>query len=90
MNPRRHVQERPRPPAAGEPAARPVLKEAELTYAGQRLGPVGGRIVAEVILSLLDLDRTSYLSVNPFWRPTVPIAPLPGQFRTGDLIKFVR
>ncbi|MFC4069851.1 peroxidase family protein [Actinoplanes subglobosus] len=66
-----------------------ILKEAELTYAGQRLGPVGGRIVAEVILGILDMDRNSYLSVNPFWRPTVPIAPLLGQFRTGDLIKFV-
>ena len=65
-----------------------ILKEAELSFAGERLGPVGGRIVAEVILGILDMDRTSYLSVNPLWRPSVPIATVPGQFRTGDLLKF--
>lgn len=65
-----------------------ILKEAELSYAGQRLGPVGGRIVAEVILGILDMDRDSYLSVNPFWRPTAPVAPILGQFRTGDFLKF--
>jgi Animal haem peroxidase len=39
-----------------------VLKEAEVTEDGLRLGPVGGGIVAEVFVGLLQLDATSYLS----------------------------
>ncbi|GIE83140.1 myeloperoxidase [Actinoplanes philippinensis] len=65
-----------------------ILKEAELTHAGERLGPVGGRIVTEVILGILDADKNSHLSVNPGFRPAPPIAAATGQFRTGDLIRF--
>ncbi|HEY0126175.1 MAG TPA: peroxidase family protein, partial [Blastococcus sp.] len=42
-----------------------VLKEAELTSQGRKLGPVGGRIVAEVILQLLALDPESYFNLKP-------------------------
>ncbi|GAA1828852.1 heme peroxidase family protein [Microlunatus capsulatus] len=45
-----------------------VLKEAELG-GGQRLGPVGGRIVAEVFLGLLALDPTSYFTLRPRFDP---------------------
>jgi hypothetical protein len=45
-----------------------ILKEAELT-GGQHLGPVGGRIVAEVILGLLALDKTSYFNTDPDFNP---------------------
>ena len=65
-----------------------VLKEAELEAGGKHLGPVGGRIVAEVILGLLELDRSSYLRAAPAWRPEPPIAPEPGLFRMGDLLRF--
>ncbi|KHD79322.1 hypothetical protein MB27_01330 [Actinoplanes utahensis] len=65
-----------------------ILKEAELTYAGERLGPVGARIVTEVVLGILEADRNSYLKVNPGFRPVAPIAPVTGQFRTGDFLKF--
>jgi hypothetical protein len=65
-----------------------ILKEAELSHAGERLGPVGGRIVAEVILGILGADRNGYLRVNPRWRPAAPIAGVPGQFRMGDFLKF--
>jgi hypothetical protein len=51
-----------------------VLKEAELLAGGTRLGPVGGRIVAEVLLGLLSLDKTSWVNVDPDWRTTIPIA----------------
>ena len=34
------------------------------------LGPVGGRIVAEVLIGLLVGDPLSYLSVDPPWKPT--------------------
>jgi hypothetical protein len=65
-----------------------VLKEAELTHAGERLGAVGGRIVTEVILGILEADKNGYLKVNPGFRPVAPIAPATGQFRTGDFLKF--
>ncbi len=50
-----------------------VLKEAELAADGEHLGPVGGRLVAEVFLGLLQLDADSYLAADPTWVPTLPI-----------------
>ncbi|MDA0140900.1 peroxidase family protein [Solirubrobacter deserti] len=47
-----------------------VLREADLKQSGQRLGPVGGRIVAEVIIGLIRGDRDSYLRQDPEWTPT--------------------
>jgi len=47
-----------------------ILKEAEVFAAGQHLGPVGGRIVAEVFLGILKADPTSYLNVAPRWEPS--------------------
>jgi hypothetical protein len=57
-----------------------ILKEAEVHGAGKRLGPVGGRLVAEVFIGLLHGDQFSYLNLRPGWRPT------PGRFgaREGD------
>jgi hypothetical protein len=37
-----------------------------------RLGPVGGRIVGEVIIGLLQLDRSSVLWRRR-WRPLIPV-----------------
>lgn len=65
-----------------------ILKEAELQHSGEQLGAVGGRIVAEVILGLLYLDRSSFLRSNPSWSPTPPIARASGIFEIGDLLKF--
>ena len=45
-----------------------ILKESELLGA-KKLGPVGGRIVAEVILGLMALDKTSYFNGNPSFVP---------------------
>ena len=61
-----------------------VLKEAEHRGGGDRLGPVGGRIVAEVLIGLLRADPTSYLSLEPDWQPTLPAAG-PG-YGLADLI----
>jgi hypothetical protein len=61
-----------------------VLKEAERRGGGDRLGPVGGRIVAEVLIGLLRADPTSYLSLEPDWRPTLPCAGV--DFGLADLI----
>ena len=47
-----------------------VLREAEVNAGGLHLGPVGGRIVAEVIHGLIDGDPSSFLSLEPDWTPT--------------------
>ena len=66
-----------------------ILKEAELPpYNGERLGPVGGRIVAEVLVGLLQRDPNSYLYLDPGWKPAPPIASTTGQFTFADLLKF--
>jgi hypothetical protein len=44
-----------------------VLKEAEHFHHGLRLGPVGGRIVAEVIIGLMLSDQRSVLRTG--WKP---------------------
>jgi len=64
-----------------------VLKEAEVRAGGEHLGEVGGRIVAEVLLGLLDADPGSYKSAEPGWRPTLPGAN-PGEFTMTDLRVF--
>ena len=49
-----------------------VLREAQVMERGLRLGPVGARIVAEVLIGLLEGDRESYLVQDPDWRPFLP------------------
>ena len=77
-----------------------ILKEAEIVGGGKhdnpdedggpgrQLGPVGGRIVAEVLVGLLQKDLNSYLYLQPTWKPTTPIAPSRGQFTMADLLKY--
>lgn len=45
-----------------------ILREADVTASGDRLGPVGGHIVAEVIITLLDRDPDSLRLAGPDWR----------------------
>ncbi len=47
-----------------------VLREAQVAADGDHLGPVGGRIVGEVIAGLVKGDRQSYLRQDPDWLPT--------------------
>jgi hypothetical protein len=58
--------------------------------AGAHLGPVGGRIVGEVILGLLQLDPDSYLSAGRRWTPTLPqrSGRVTGDFRMVDFLAF--
>jgi hypothetical protein len=66
-----------------------ILKEAELRADGLRLGPVGGRIVAEVFIGLLQLDPDSYLTAQPNWVPTLPTHyGTPESFRMMDFLTF--
>jgi len=58
--------------ARGTPLWFYILKEAQVRGGGNQLGPVGGRIVAEVLIGLLRADLCSYLTVRPSWTPTLP------------------
>jgi Animal haem peroxidase len=49
-----------------------VLSEAKHRGDGERLGPVGGRIVAEVLIGIIDADPASYRSRQPDWTPPLP------------------
>ena len=64
-----------------------ILKEAEVRNSGHFLGAVGGRIVAEVLLGLLDGDPTSYRNADNAWTPTLPCERA-GDFTLADLLRF--
>jgi hypothetical protein len=64
-----------------------LLHEAEVTADGRRLGPTGGRIVAEVLVGLLAADPSSFLRAAPGWTPVLPGAQ-PGRFDMADLLHF--
>jgi hypothetical protein len=53
---------------------------------GEHLGEVGGRIVAEVLLGLLEAAPSSY-KAEPGWRPVLPAAES-GKFTMADLLRF--
>ncbi|HXO06571.1 MAG TPA: peroxidase family protein, partial [Solirubrobacteraceae bacterium] len=48
-----------------------ILKEADVLHNGDQLGPVGGRIVGEVLIGIIDADPDSFRSVDPTWTPTL-------------------
>ncbi len=62
-----------------------ILKEAEVRAESAHLGPVGGRIVAEVLIGLLAGDPLSYLGVQPSWTPTLGEG---GKFTLSDLVNI--
>lgn len=64
-----------------------VLREGAgvLGANGKHLGPVGGRIVAETLIGLLEADTSSCLYQQPPWRPKLP----GGVFgEMADLVSF--
>jgi hypothetical protein len=62
-----------------------ILKEADVLRDGDRLGPVGGRIVGEVLVGIIDADPESFRSVDPDWTPTLP-ARHAGVFGLADIL----
>jgi hypothetical protein len=46
-----------------------ILREADICTDGRRLGPVGGRIVTEVLVGLVDADATSFRRSDQEWHP---------------------
>ena len=61
-----------------------VLREADIFGQGAHLGPVGGRIVAEVFLGLLQADPDSIFHVPGGFVPS--LGPVPGEFRMIDFL----
>ena len=53
-----------------------ILREADARKGGHRLGPVGGRIVAEVLVGLIDADATSFRRSDQEWRPKKTLSEL--------------
>ena len=63
-----------------------VLKEAAVFEDGRHLGPMGGRIVAEVFVGLLTSDPEGYLARQPDFSPS--LGAQPGEFHITDLLTF--
>ena len=62
-----------------------ILREADETQDGKRLGPVGGRNVAEVLIGMHQGGRMSYPRQDPDWTPTLGTG---NTFEITDLLKF--
>ena len=62
-----------------------ILKEADVLHDGEQLGPVGARLVGEVLVGIIDADPESFLSVEPNWQPTLP-GRRPGYFGLADIL----
>lgn len=61
------------------------LREADVMGDARRMGPVGGRIIAEVMIGLIEGDSTSYLKQGPDWTPSLGAN---GEFTMVDLLRF--
>ena len=64
-----------------------ILREATVLHAGEQLGPVGGRIVAETFVRMLKRDATSFLNMGGGFTPSLPSA-TGGDFTFADLVNF--
>lgn len=64
-----------------------ILKEAEMRGGGDQLGPVGGLIVGEVLVGLMDHDPLSYRVAEKSWKPTLP-AHTAEAFTLADLFEL--
>jgi len=53
-----------------------ILREADVCTGGDHLGPVGGRIVTEILVGLIDADGTSFRRIDPKWRPQKTLSDL--------------
>ena len=65
-----------------------LLAEAALLGEGNRLGPVGSRIVAEVLVGLVRRSENSILR-DPDWKPVIRLAN-PPNFVLPDLLRFAK
>jgi hypothetical protein len=65
-----------------------VLKEAQVMANGLTLGPFGGRIVGEVFIGLLQLDRDSYFGAWPAADAADPERSGHRDFKMVDFLAF--
>jgi hypothetical protein len=65
-----------------------VLREAEVIGGGERLGPVGSRIVAETIIGQLRADPTSFL--NQDWDPSLGVTGAGSGDVVDTIVRFLR
>jgi hypothetical protein len=66
-----------------------ILREAEIRQGGRRLGPLGAKLVAEVIVGILSCDKSSYIYDKTPFQPAPPIAP-GGKFTMGEFAAFAK
>jgi hypothetical protein len=64
-----------------EPVEIPVTEKKKIMT--PRLGPVGGRIVAEVFLGMMFGDPDSMLAIDPNWKPSLGV-----DFKLKDLVNY--
>ena len=62
-----------------------ILREAEVHAGGERLGPLGSRLVADLLINLVRAEPGSILSANQ-WQPT--LGPRPGEFTMVHFLCF--
>ena len=53
-----------------------ILREADVRCHGNRLGPIGARIVGEVLVGLIELDLSSVRHAPAAWQPTASLIEL--------------
>lgn len=63
-----------------------ILKEAQVRTGGERLGPYGSRIIAEVFTGIVQGDKDSFMSQSK-WKPS--LGPVAGQFTMADMLNFI-
>jgi len=72
-----------------------LLREAELFgirrfHGGECLGPLGSRIMVEVLLGILDADSNYYSNVDPNWKPLIAVFGATREERRLDTLrKFI-
>jgi hypothetical protein len=72
--------------AANNRTAVPIPVQPAMKINTPQLGPVGGRIVAEVFLGMLFGDNDSFLTADPEWVPTIGKAGK--NFALRDIVAF--
>ncbi len=65
-----------------------ILAEAAVLGRGQRLGPVGSILVAEILIGLVRRSDDSILRTRG-WKPTLP-GVRPNKFELADLLRFAK
>ncbi|MEL6672941.1 MAG: peroxidase family protein [Bacteroidota bacterium] len=63
-----------------------MLYESEYLHEGERMGPVGSRILGEVFFGIMRNHDQSFLKVHPLWRPH--LGRNEGDFDFVDMVNF--